>query len=66
MGEGATHLNEGEVGYHSLDLTDDLGLRSSIERLELDVEYGLLLGLLLLRLLLGGVVRYAARPNAMP
>lgn len=42
-----THLYEPEVGHSCLDLADDLGLGTGIERLELDVEYGFLLGLLL-------------------
>src|SRR6266850_8181469 len=39
------HLDEGEVRHHRLDLLDDLGLRTGVERLELHVENHLFLWL---------------------
>ncbi len=42
-----TYLDQREVGDHGLDLADDLGLRGGVEGLELHVEDGLLLRLLL-------------------
>lgn len=42
-----TYLDEGQVRDHRLDLADDLGLRGRLEGVELDVEDGLLLRLLL-------------------
>ena len=39
------HLDEGEVRHHRLDLLDDLGLRTCVERLELYVENHLFLWL---------------------
>lgn len=44
-----TYVNERQVGNHSLDLPNNLGLSSSIERLKLDVEHCLFFGLLLFR-----------------
>ena len=47
MGESWSYLNEGQVGYESLDFTNDFGFGGGVKRLEHDVEYGLLLWLLL-------------------
>lgn len=42
-----TNVNESEVGHKCLDFLDNLWLRSSVERLKLDVEDSFLLGLFL-------------------
>lgn len=42
-----TYVYQSEVGHQRLDLPDDLGLGTSIERLELNVEHRLFFGLLL-------------------
>lgn len=48
-----TYFDESQVRDHRLDLADDLGLRGRLEGVELHVEDGLLLGLLLQREPLG-------------
>jgi hypothetical protein len=46
-GKGRAYVNEGEVWYEGFDFSDDLGFGGRVEGLELDVEDGLFLGLLL-------------------
>jgi hypothetical protein len=42
-----THVDEGKVRDHGLDLTDNLGLRCSVEGFEFHIENSLLLRFLL-------------------
>lgn len=42
-----TNVNESEVGHKCLDFLDNLWLRSSVERLKLDIEDSFLLRLFL-------------------
>ena len=46
-GTGETNVDEGEVWYERLNFSDDLGLGGRVEGLELDIEDGLFLRLLL-------------------
>lgn len=43
-----TYVDESKIRDHSLDLTDDLGLRRSVKGLKFHIENGLLLWFLLL------------------
>lgn len=46
-GDAWTYLNESQVRYQRFHLLNDLGLSTSVKRLQYDVKHCLLLGLLL-------------------